>query len=164
MGKGIHNSFINQALANCSSFIVPILCQAEEELRGEVNMGAIDATVHKKKAREYDIRSFPTIKYFAPGDKQKSYFPALDAIEYEGGRTAKEIVDWVVEKLAEAEGKPKNTKGDEAEIDDSGSGALIQKCKKFTVCVILLLPNITHCDSGCRKKYMVSTLKYIVCF
>ena len=84
MGKGVHNSFINQALVNYSSFIVPILYQAEEELRGEVNMGAMDATVHKKKAREYDIRSFPTIKYFAPGDKQKSYFPALDAIEYEG--------------------------------------------------------------------------------
>ena len=69
-------------------------------------------------------------------------------------------MDWVVEKLAEAEGKPKNTKGDEAEIDDSGSGALIQKCKKFTVCVILLLPNITHCDSGCKKVHGKYIKKY----
>jgi protein disulfide-isomerase A6 len=45
-------------------------------------MGALDATVHTTIANRFDVRGFPTIKFFPVGEKSFS-----DAINYDGGRT-----------------------------------------------------------------------------
>jgi protein disulfide-isomerase A6 len=56
-------------------------------LKGKVNLGALDATVHSGKASEYGVRGYPTIKFFPAGKKSS-------AEEYDGGRTASAIVEW----------------------------------------------------------------------
>ena len=45
-------------------------------------MGTLDATVHTTIANRFNVRGFPTIKFFSAGEKSFS-----DAIDYNGGRT-----------------------------------------------------------------------------
>jgi len=42
---------------------------AASELKGKVRLGAVDATVHTVIAGKFNIRGFPTIKYFGAGEK-----------------------------------------------------------------------------------------------
>lgn len=58
----------------------------------------MDATVHSRKAAEYGIQGYPTIKYFPAGKKLSS----SAAEEYNGGRTAGDIVNWALEKHTES--------------------------------------------------------------
>lgn len=62
----------------------------------QVKLGALDATVHSKKAAEYGIQGYPTIKYFPSGKKISS----SSAEEYNGGRTASDIINWALEKYS----------------------------------------------------------------
>lgn len=62
----------------------------------QVKLGALDATVHQRKASEYNVRGYPSIKYFAGGKKDSS-----SAEDYSGGRTASDIVAFALEKHAE---------------------------------------------------------------
>lgn len=62
-----------------------------------MKLGALDATVHQDKAREYQVQGYPTIKYFAAGKKSRS-----SAESYEGGRTSGDIVNFALDKLAES--------------------------------------------------------------
>lgn len=62
----------------------------------QVKLGALDATVNTLKASKYGIQGYPTIKYFAPGKKDSD-----SVVDYDGGRTAKDIIQWATEKLAE---------------------------------------------------------------
>ena len=62
----------------------------------QVKLGALDATVHQGKAGEYGVKGYPTIKFFAPGKKDRN-----SAEEYTGGRTSSDIVNWALDKLAE---------------------------------------------------------------
>lgn len=63
-----------------------------------MKLGALDATVHQRKAAEYSIQGYPTIKYFPAGKKASS----SAAEEYTGGRTANDIVNWALEKHSES--------------------------------------------------------------
>ena len=47
----------------------------------------MDATQHQSLAGRYGVQGYPTIKYFPAGTKG-------DAEEYDGGRTADDIVKW----------------------------------------------------------------------
>lgn len=62
----------------------------------QVKLGAVDATVHTVKASKYGVQGYPTIKVFAPGKKDSSSME-----DYTGGRTASDIVNWALDKLAE---------------------------------------------------------------
>ncbi|XP_053381773.1 protein disulfide-isomerase A6 homolog [Mercenaria mercenaria] len=75
--------------------LAPHWAQAATELKGKVKLGALDATVHTVIASRYGIRGYPTIKYF-PGGKKDG-----EAQEYDGGRTASDIVSWASQKVAE---------------------------------------------------------------
>lgn len=61
-----------------------------------MKLGAIDATIHQAKGTEYSIRGYPTIKYFPAGKKSSS-----DATEFDGGRTASDVVTWALDKYHE---------------------------------------------------------------
>ena len=57
-----------------------------------IAIGAVDADVHKSLAGEYGIKGFPTIKlFYVDGGKIKSS-------DYQGGRTAKEMINFVADK------------------------------------------------------------------
>jgi protein disulfide-isomerase A6 len=53
-------------------------------------IAAIDATEHKESAKKFEIKGFPTIKYFPKG--------STDAQDYDGGRSADLIASWVNDK------------------------------------------------------------------
>jgi len=50
-----------------------------------VPLAKCDATVHKKAAAGFDVKGFPTLKFLNNGN----------TIDYNGGRTASEIVSWI---------------------------------------------------------------------
>ncbi|XP_078039677.1 protein disulfide-isomerase A6 homolog CaBP1 [Augochlora pura] len=122
--------------------LAPIWESAATELKGKVKLGAIDATVNKLKAIQYEIKGYPTIKYFAPGKK------SFDSVqEYDGGRTSFDIVSWATEKLAENVPAPEVTQIINKE-------ALENSCADKPLCVVSVLPHILDCQSECRNNYL----------
>ncbi|KAK4887133.1 hypothetical protein RN001_003404 [Aquatica leii] len=104
------------------------------KLKGKVKLGAVDATVHSRKASQYGIERYPTIKYFPAGKKSKDTVK-----EYDGGRTSKDIVNWDLDKVAENVPAP--------EIKQILSkDTFEEECDQKTLCVISVLPHILDCQ------------------
>jgi len=59
-----------------------------KELKSDITLSKVDATVETKLAEKYGVQGFPTIKFFKKGNP----------MEYSGGRTADEIVAWLNKK------------------------------------------------------------------
>jgi len=73
--------------------LTPEYAAAAQQLAGSfpnVRLAKIDCTVEKELASRFEIRGFPTLKFFIKG--------ASAPIAYEGGRTAPEIVQWLKKK------------------------------------------------------------------
>ena len=105
-------------------------------------MGAVDATVHQNIASKYNIRGYPTIKYFPAGRKDHS-----TAEEYDGGRDASGIISWALGKFAENLPAPEIVELTEQKtLDDA--------CENKAICIIAALPNILDCQSKCRNNYL----------
>jgi len=128
---------------HCKSLAGP-WADAASQLKGKMNLGALDATQHGSTAQDYEVRGYPTIKYFAPGSSE--------AEDYEGGRSASAIVKWAEEKLAENAPAPEIKQI----LDES---ILTEACDKHPLCVIAFLPNILDCQSSCRNSFLDSLTK-----
>jgi len=63
-----------------------------KELKSEITLSKVDATVETKLAEKYGVQGFPTIKFFKKGA------PVDKPMDYSGGRTADEIVTWLNKK------------------------------------------------------------------
>ncbi|KAL1123640.1 hypothetical protein AAG570_002716 [Ranatra chinensis] len=124
----------------------PHWAQAATELKGKVKLGAVDATVHQNKASEYGVHGYPTIKFFPAGKKDKN-----SAEDFNGGRTASDIVNWALEKMADQVSPPEIKQV----VNDK---VLKEACEEKPLCVIAVLPHILDCQSGCRNAYL-DTLK-----
>ncbi|XP_029836001.2 protein disulfide-isomerase A6 homolog [Ixodes scapularis] len=116
--------------------------KAATELKGKVKLGAVDATVHQGLASKYGIKGFPTIKFFPGGKKDSS-----SAEEYNGGRTADDIVHWALEKAADAAPPPELHQVTNAKV-------LQDACENNQLCVVSVLPHIYDCQSECRNGYL----------
>ncbi|KAI6244009.1 Protein disulfide-isomerase [Aphelenchoides fujianensis] len=115
---------------------------AAEQLDGKVSLGALDATVHTSKSNEFGIRGFPTIKYFPPGSTSAS-----DAVEYNGGRSTNDIVQWALAKAAENLPPP--------ELKQATSKKVVKEaCDEKQLCIIAFLPPLLDCQSKCRNEYL----------
>ncbi|XP_011206958.1 protein disulfide-isomerase A6 homolog [Bactrocera dorsalis] len=122
--------------------LAPEWAKAAKELKGKVKLGALDATAHQSKASEYGIRGYPTIKFFPAGKKSSS-----DATEYDGGRSASDIVSWALEKHVDSAPAPELY-----EIYDESS--FEKACEGKPLCVVSVLPHILDCDAKCRNKFL----------
>ncbi|XP_034941908.1 protein disulfide-isomerase A6 homolog [Chelonus insularis] len=122
--------------------LAPHWAKAATELKGKVKLGALDATVNTVKASQYEIRGYPTIKFFAPGKKDSD-----SVAEYDGGRTSTDIVNWALEKLAE------NIPAPEV-IELISEASMKEACDDRPLCVISILPHILDCQSKCRNGYL----------
>lgn len=94
------------------------------------------------QASKYEIKGYPTIKYFVPGKKD-----ADSVQEYDGGRTSSDIVNWALEKLAE------NIPAPEV-IQITSEQSLRNACEDKPICVVSVLPHILDCQSDCRNGYL----------
>lgn len=64
--------------------LAPIWDDAASKLLGKLNMGKIDCTVHTDVCNSYNVRGYPTLKYFRSGAVR----------EYTGGRTLEAITTY----------------------------------------------------------------------
>jgi len=127
---------------HCKSLAGP-WADAASQLKGKMMLGALDATQHSSTAQEYGVQGYPTIKYFAPGSSEPE--------DYNGGRTAGDIVKWAEEKFAENIPPPEAVQAVSAEV-------VTEACEKHPLCVIAFLPHILDCDAACRNSH-ISDLK-----
>lgn len=68
--------------------LAPEYEKAAKALKGVVRLGAVDMTTDQSVGAPYDVKGFPTIKFFGE-NKAKP-------LDYNGGRTAKDIVDFAM--------------------------------------------------------------------
>lgn len=122
--------------------LAPQWAKAASELKGKIKLGALDATVNAAKAQEYGVQGYPTIKFFASGSKHSD-----DAVDYDGGRTASEIVAWALERYSDNIKAP-----DVYEIISENVGK--ENCEAKPLCIISVLPHILDCDAKCRNNYL----------
>ena len=69
------------------------------DLKGEIKVGKVDATVHSSLGSRFGVSGYPTIKFFPAGKKTES-----DAIPYEGGRSAAAMAEWGREQVQGSQG------------------------------------------------------------
>ena len=62
----------------------------------------VDADAHKSLGEKFGVKGFPTIKWFPKGSTEPS--------DYEGGRTASDVVEWVNKKTGESEQREREEK------------------------------------------------------
>ncbi|XP_022914894.1 protein disulfide-isomerase A6 homolog [Onthophagus taurus] len=122
--------------------LAPHWADAATQLKGKVKLGALDATVHSSIASQYGIQGYPTIKFFSPGKKDSD-----SVSDYNGGRTAGDIVNWALEKLSENVPAPEL-------IQIVNDVTFKTACEEKPLCVIAILPHILDCQSQCRNNYI----------
>jgi protein disulfide-isomerase A1 len=75
--------------------LTPEFAKAGKELKGLDNpipLAKVDATENSNIAKEFEVQGYPTLKFFVNGSP----------IEYNGGRTHPEIVNWIKKKTGPA--------------------------------------------------------------
>ncbi|XP_011505126.1 PREDICTED: probable protein disulfide-isomerase A6 [Ceratosolen solmsi marchali] len=127
--------------------LAPQWASAASELKGKVKLGALDATVHTAKSSKYEIRGYPSIKYFGPGRKTPE-----SVTDYDGGRTSSDIVSWALDKLSENVPAPEIT-----QIINEES--LKEACENKPLCIVSVLPQLLDCQSECRNEYLKTLSK-----
>lgn len=120
-------------------------------MKGKVKLGALDATAHPGKASEYDVKGYPTLKFFPAGKKRSS-----DAEDYNGGRTAEDIVNWASDKAVASMPAPEL-------LQLVNNDVLREGCSEHPLCIVSVLPHILDCDAKCRNRYLVSSTLLAKC-
>jgi len=64
--------------------LAPVYEQAAQRLHGQLNLGKIDATVHRGLAKRFEIKGFPTLKFLRDGEVRS----------YNGGRSLDSFVEF----------------------------------------------------------------------
>ena len=78
---------------HCKSFD-PQYQKAAQVLKEEnIHLAKIDGSIEKKAAQYYKINGYPSILFFIKGNKP---------IEFDGGRSSKEIINWARKKIGNA--------------------------------------------------------------
>jgi protein disulfide-isomerase A6 len=104
---------------HCKS-LAPSWELAAKQLKGVVKVGAVDMTTDESVGRPYDVKGFPTLKFFG-NDKNSP-------IAYEGGRDADSIRTWALSQTtkevnARAKSKKESSSSSSSNSGNSGSNA-----------------------------------------
>ena len=122
--------------------LAPEWAKVATELKGKVKVGAVDATVHTVIAGRYQIQGYPTIKVFNAGAKN------ADSVEdYQGGRTASDIIQFALDKLAESIEPPEV-------LQIVNSQVLKENCEEKPICIVAVLPHILDSGAEGRNRYL----------
>ena len=88
---------------------------AAKQLKGVVKLGAVDMTVHESVGRPYDVKGFPTIKFFG-NDKDKP-------TDYQSGRDADSIRKWCLDQTVSQVNSRSKKKKDKSSQSSSSSNS-----------------------------------------
>jgi protein disulfide-isomerase A6 len=147
---GVLVEFFAPWCGHCKN-LAPHWEEAATKLKGVVDLVAVDATVHGGLASKFGIKGYPTIKFFPAGSSSDS-----DAQDYDGGRTAKDIVEWAMNK-ADAAGVGPTV------YELTGQELFDEKCKTgATICFLALLPDILDSKAKGRNEqigYLTNAIK-----
>jgi len=122
--------------------LMPHWASASTELKGKAFLGNVDATVNQGIAGKYGVQSYPTIKVFGGGKK-------TTPDDYNGGRTASDIVTFATEEYMKNLPPP--------EVVQAISGEqLTEGCTSKQICFTGFLPSLEECGADCRKKHIAS--------
>ncbi|KAL9963087.1 hypothetical protein ACROYT_G032258 [Oculina patagonica] len=122
--------------------LAPEWAKAATELKGKVKVGALDATVHTVTASRYQVQGYPTIKVFAAGVKDSH-----SVENYEGPRSASDIIQFALDKLAESIEPPEV-------LQVINSDVFKSNCEEKPICVVSILPHILDSGASGRNSYI----------
>ncbi|XP_051954192.1 protein disulfide-isomerase A6-like [Xyrauchen texanus] len=117
--------------------------EVNEQTKGKVKLGAVDATVHQGLASRYGIRGFPTIKIFRKGEEPE---------DYQGGRTRSDIIARALDLFSDNVTPP-----DLQEI--LNEDVLKKTCDDYQLCIIAVLPHILDTGASGRNGYLEVMMK-----
>jgi protein disulfide-isomerase A1 len=86
--------FVAPWCGHCKS-LAPAYAAAAKQLAesgSEIKLASVDATIEKDLAKNFDVKGFPTLKFFSDGV----------TVEYTGGRAQDDIVSWLKKKTGPA--------------------------------------------------------------
>lgn len=134
--------------------LAPHWAEAARTLKGTaMKFAAVDATVHQSLASKFGLTGYPTIKYFPPG----SLNLAADAQNYDGGRTASDIISWCRPKLVKEEPLPKLMQMTQQSVFE-------KECTSKSLCVISFLPDLLDSSVEERQRMLSYLEKSMVEF
>jgi len=117
--------------------------QAASDLKGEVKVAKVDATVHPRAAGRFGVNAYPTIKLFPTEPKSDNLVE-----DYNGNRDAASIVSWAQEKKAQFKPVMKVEQLVDQEIFD-------KYCTNLRgICFIAFLPHIYDSSVSERNNYI----------
>lgn len=122
--------------------LAPEWAKVASELKGKVKVAALDATVHTAIASRYQIQGYPTIKVFNAGAKDPH-----SVEDYQGGRTASDIIQFALDKLAESIEPPEV-------LQIVNSQLLKDNCEEKPICIVAVLPHILDSGASGRNDYL----------
>lgn len=91
--------------------LAPEYAKAAKDLKGldtPIPIAKVDATENSESAKKFGVQGYPTLKFFVKGN----------AIDFNGGRTHADIVNWVKKKT----GPPSTTLKDAAHLEEQKKG------------------------------------------
>ncbi|XP_076155761.1 protein disulfide-isomerase A6-like [Alosa pseudoharengus] len=117
--------------------------EVTEQTKGQVKLGAVDATIHQGLASRYGVRGYPTIKVFVKGEQP---------VDYEGGRTRSDIVARALD-LYSANAPPPEL------LEILNQDVLKKTCEDNQLCIIAVLPHILDTGAAGRNGYLEVMMK-----
>lgn len=131
---------------HCKS-LEPEYVQASKNLKGQVKLGKVDATVETQLAQRFGVQGYPTIKVFDYGKKSDS-----KAYDYQQERTAAAITEFGVKLADKADIEPDVHELIKQSVYDS-------ECTGSVICIISFLPNIYDSNANERNGYLATVKK-----
>lgn len=129
----------------------PVWIEAAGELKGKVNMGAVDCTVHQGVCSQFGVQGYPTIKFFGANKKKPE--------DYQGGRDTGSIISFGNTKFAAMAPAPEPVELASQEVfakeclGDASAGV-----KPKRRCLLAFLPDLLDSKAAGRNRY-ISVLK-----